>query len=180
MLVAEQQFRRIIGYRDLAKLVIAIERHAILPPPRTPTARRSPSPLPSDRQPRGSPSKFHDDPDILMPAAHAGHEIGQLTSRAGRRRARERHRGSFLSPIHRRPTIHPGGIGPARVRHRPTAALWWRKPPRRAMRPAVGVWRGDAPQEPGAWSEGCLDRAVRRALGSPHWVLGCPGRRRRV
>ena len=30
MLVAEQQFRRIIGYRDLAKPVIAIERHAIL------------------------------------------------------------------------------------------------------------------------------------------------------
>ena len=28
MLVAEQQFRRIIGYRDLAKLVIAIEHHA--------------------------------------------------------------------------------------------------------------------------------------------------------
>jgi transposase-like protein len=30
MLIAEQQFRRIIGYRDLAKLVIAIERHANL------------------------------------------------------------------------------------------------------------------------------------------------------
>jgi len=30
MLVAEAQFRRIIGYRDLAKLVIAIERRAIL------------------------------------------------------------------------------------------------------------------------------------------------------
>jgi len=30
MLVAEQQFRRIIGYRELAKLVIAIERHASL------------------------------------------------------------------------------------------------------------------------------------------------------
>jgi hypothetical protein len=28
MLVAEKQFRRIIGYRDLAKLVIAIERHS--------------------------------------------------------------------------------------------------------------------------------------------------------
>jgi len=27
MLEAEQQFRRIIGYRDLAKLAIAIERH---------------------------------------------------------------------------------------------------------------------------------------------------------
>jgi putative transposase len=30
MLVAEQQFRRIIGYRDLATLVIAVERHAVL------------------------------------------------------------------------------------------------------------------------------------------------------
>jgi hypothetical protein len=29
MLVAEQQFRRIVGYRHLAELVIAIERHAI-------------------------------------------------------------------------------------------------------------------------------------------------------
>lgn len=33
MLVAEQQFRRIIGYRDLATLVIAIERHAIAAAP---------------------------------------------------------------------------------------------------------------------------------------------------
>ena len=33
MLVAEQQFRRIIGYRDLAKLVIAVERHATLVAP---------------------------------------------------------------------------------------------------------------------------------------------------
>jgi putative transposase len=40
MLVAEQQFRRIIGYRNLAKLVIAIERHAVrssLPSPTTVT-----------------------------------------------------------------------------------------------------------------------------------------------
>ena len=29
MLVAEQEFRRIIGYRDLATLVIAVERHAL-------------------------------------------------------------------------------------------------------------------------------------------------------
>jgi hypothetical protein len=28
--VAEQQFRRIIGYRHLAKLVIAIERHTLI------------------------------------------------------------------------------------------------------------------------------------------------------
>jgi len=33
MLVAEQQFRRIIGYRDLAKLVIAVERHALIAAP---------------------------------------------------------------------------------------------------------------------------------------------------
>jgi putative transposase len=33
MLIAEQQFRRIIGYRDLATLVIAIERHALLAAP---------------------------------------------------------------------------------------------------------------------------------------------------
>ncbi len=36
MLAAEQQFRRIIGYRDLATLVIAIERHAILTGPKNP------------------------------------------------------------------------------------------------------------------------------------------------
>jgi putative transposase len=34
MLVAEQQFRRIIGYRDLARLVIAIERHALSAAPK--------------------------------------------------------------------------------------------------------------------------------------------------
>ena len=52
MLVAEQQFRRIIGYRDLATLVIAIERHAPQPPrQRSSPSQRSPSSLPSDRQP---------------------------------------------------------------------------------------------------------------------------------
>ena len=30
MLVTEEQFRRIIGYRDLATLVVTIERHSIL------------------------------------------------------------------------------------------------------------------------------------------------------
>jgi putative transposase len=36
MLLAEQQFRRIAGYRDLAKLVIAIERHALAASPQKP------------------------------------------------------------------------------------------------------------------------------------------------
>ena len=69
MLVAEQQFRRIIGYRDLAKLVIAIERHAAR------TALRNPDlchPHPGIRSrycltvnhPETA-AKFHDDPGIL-------------------------------------------------------------------------------------------------------------------
>jgi putative transposase len=40
MLVAEQQFRRIIGYRDLAKLVIAVERHALRTAPTQPIDRQ--------------------------------------------------------------------------------------------------------------------------------------------
>lgn len=59
MLHAEHQFRRIIGYSDLAKLVIAIERHNLAvdtpPPPNDP---RTPSPpprsLPSDHQNPGA------------------------------------------------------------------------------------------------------------------------------
>jgi len=43
--------RRGIGYRDLAKLVIAIERHTPSLPRRTAAIRRSHSPLPCDRQP---------------------------------------------------------------------------------------------------------------------------------
>jgi hypothetical protein len=50
--------------RDLAKLVIAIERHALLIARRPTTGRRSPSSLLTDRQ-AGSPPKFDDDPDIL-------------------------------------------------------------------------------------------------------------------
>jgi putative transposase len=45
MLVAEQQFRRIIGYRDLAKLVIAIERHALLAAPKNPDHQETPEPV---------------------------------------------------------------------------------------------------------------------------------------
>jgi transposase-like protein len=45
MLVAEQQFRRIIGYRDLAKLVIAVERHALLAAPTKLDRREIPAPV---------------------------------------------------------------------------------------------------------------------------------------
>ena len=46
MLVAEQQFRRIIGYRDLANLVIAIERHVLIAARGTSSAKRWSSPFP--------------------------------------------------------------------------------------------------------------------------------------
>ena len=48
MLVAEQQFRRIIGYKDLAKLVIAIERHTLLAAPTNPDRQEVAEP-PSNR-----------------------------------------------------------------------------------------------------------------------------------
>ena len=45
MLVAEQQFRRIIGYRHLAKLVIAIERHALHADLNNPGRQEIPEPV---------------------------------------------------------------------------------------------------------------------------------------
>jgi transposase-like protein len=45
MLVAEQQFRRIIGYRDLATLVIAVERHALHAAAKDPARRQTPQPV---------------------------------------------------------------------------------------------------------------------------------------
>ena len=92
MLEAERQFRRIVGYRHLGELVIAIERHAL----RVASERRSVTVTHTDtvvgdactdttenartrlRQSRynqlhnaqildGSPPKSPDDPDILLP-----------------------------------------------------------------------------------------------------------------
>jgi hypothetical protein len=45
MLVAEQQFRRIIGYRDLGKLVIAVERHALARAPKNPDRQETREPV---------------------------------------------------------------------------------------------------------------------------------------
>jgi transposase-like protein len=45
MLVAEQQFRRIIGYRNLATLVIAVERHALLAAPKNPDRQEVAEPV---------------------------------------------------------------------------------------------------------------------------------------
>ena len=69
MLVAEQQFRRIIGYRDLATLVIAIERHAARPPPHSDqhhshSGVRSRYCLTVNSTWR-PPPKFHNESDIL-------------------------------------------------------------------------------------------------------------------
>jgi transposase-like protein len=45
MLQAEQQFRRIIGYRDLAKLVTAIERHTLAASPNNPERQEAREPV---------------------------------------------------------------------------------------------------------------------------------------
>lgn len=45
MLVAEQQFRRIIGYRDLAKLVTHIERHTLAASPKDPERQEAREPV---------------------------------------------------------------------------------------------------------------------------------------
>jgi hypothetical protein len=74
MLVAEQHFGRITGYRDLATLVIAVERHAMTVKgtaqlaPATPTrTHRSP---PRHNWPQiaqnSTAAKSDDDPDILL------------------------------------------------------------------------------------------------------------------
>ncbi len=65
MSVAEQRFHRIIGYRGLANLVIAIERHAILAGPRNPAARKGHRARCRLTVQRGPAPKLHDDPDIL-------------------------------------------------------------------------------------------------------------------
>jgi hypothetical protein len=65
MLEAERQFRRIIGYRDLAELVIAIERQVLRAT--TPTSSLSPwlslTPIPVGRL-----SQSPDDPGIVPTA----------------------------------------------------------------------------------------------------------------
>src|SRR4051794_21978846 len=77
MLVAEQQFRRIIGYRELATLVIAVERHALLAAANMPDRHQITEPVtvrPSTH--RRSPPKFHDDPDILRRSLPCGRSTG--------------------------------------------------------------------------------------------------------
>jgi len=103
MLEAERQFRRVIGYRELAKLAVAVEREVA----REPALTASPSPVPEVvATPREiihvrPPPKFHGDRDMLAFAAVvrggmalAGvrqHEVHSpcrplLTSRGGRDR----------------------------------------------------------------------------------------------
>ena len=79
MLVAEQQFRRIIGYRDLAKLVIAIERHADRVKPTTATTVTYTqvsevvlSVCLTLNHTWRPPPKFHDESHILARPARAG------------------------------------------------------------------------------------------------------------
>ena len=55
--------------------------HGVTPASPRPAASRSASRLPSDRQPSGSPTNFHDDPDNLTCATTAA-DLSQRPSRA--------------------------------------------------------------------------------------------------
>jgi len=65
MLEAEQQFRRIIGYSDLATLVVAIERDLAQPTGPTPTREEPLRSQPSADHTGTAVAKFHDERDIL-------------------------------------------------------------------------------------------------------------------
>jgi hypothetical protein len=62
MLEAERQFRKVIGYRDLAKLAVAIERDLARTTAPAPPRRPQSSP-PPDRQTGTAVAKFHDERD---------------------------------------------------------------------------------------------------------------------
>ena len=89
MLAAEQQFRRIIGYRDLAKLVIAIERHTIAASPQHPEQQEAASPLPFDRQPLRTATEVPRRSGHPRPAASVRPGCGS-SSRSGRRSRKKR------------------------------------------------------------------------------------------
>lgn len=80
--IVEALFQREFGYRDLAKLIIAVERHALRTPSTTP-------PPPGGRRARyrltvsvfGSPPKFHDDPE---PPEDGGRGLAPTLSPGGR------------------------------------------------------------------------------------------------
>jgi hypothetical protein len=65
--VAEQQFRRIIGYRDLDKLVTAIERHAILAAPTNPAHMKVAEPVLRAASPNCARKRV-----VRLPAAGSG------------------------------------------------------------------------------------------------------------
>lgn len=65
MLEAERQFRRIIGYADLAKLVTAIERETHRPTIRTPPTRPLRSSTPNSHT-GTAVTKFHGERGMLV------------------------------------------------------------------------------------------------------------------
>ena len=85
MLEAEQQFRKIIGYRDLAKLALAIERD--LTRHHAPTRHHRGGRYARHRLTitPGPPSKFHDDRDILGVMAATGEVFDGKTAAVGAR-----------------------------------------------------------------------------------------------
>jgi hypothetical protein len=81
MLEAEQQFRRVIGYRDLAKLAVAIEQDLTTKNIPSSTPRTPLRSSPPDHHTRTVVAKFHDNRDILEQDAGQGQPLRRLRRR---------------------------------------------------------------------------------------------------
>ena len=165
MLEAEQQFRQIIGYRDLAKLVIAIERHAdrvkAATAPLSPTLGvRSRYCLTVNHTSR-PPPKLHErfghprarwSPGT-SPRRSVLHESSRETSDGERPSCR---RCAAPTPRERDPTRSPGAL--RRSRHRPLRS----RPRRGGLRARRGSAGG--PHRIG------LTLSAAALMNSPRWI----------
>ena len=184
MLVAEQQFRRIIGYRDLATLVIAIERHAARtaqrPRPLSLTLRCQ-KPLLSDCQfTWRPPPKFHDDPDILrfLPAGTHGAGAGrvdgaEVDAAAGGGGGAPAHAGADRQGAAGEAIPFAGGTNRSPPLWRPTCAI---RATRGWPRLACGRWPARVASSP-RWSGSSVPRS---AIARGRSAAGCVGITRSV
>jgi hypothetical protein len=93
MLEAEQQFRKIIGFSDLAELAIAVERDVAAkraaaftsPSLNAASTRRRRPPLPPSEiiHSRTAVTNFHGERDILRARRGAGRRVAERADRSG-------------------------------------------------------------------------------------------------
>ena len=151
MLVAEQQFRRIIGYRDLASSSSPSNVTTTPSPRTTRPVRRTATRHRLTISPRRSPSKFHDDPDNLrciarsmpnrasVPSSHSG-PVDQGRPADPRRPLRRRR------PCSRSRSHRTSRFRPCEVRQSAPAPS-----PHVARKPLVARWSGRRHSDTALW-----------------------------